>query len=281
MVRARAAWLIWGLVLPTLLLAACGGGDDTDAAAAIGEPTRPFADVTPPFAGDKPPIADDASPAAGGERAGKEKRGPSALELGDRGNPLVQVRRDRRVDLYDRPGGKVIATVGDETEFGSPTAFAVQREHDGWAAVPTAHFENGRLAWLRLDPRRLRAFTVFYEVEIDLSEYRTTVLRRDKVLRSFRVSIGMPEAPTPTGQFAVTDTFRGGLNSGYGCCAVALTARQTRLPPGWLGGDRIAIHGTSGALGARVSHGCVRAADADVSDLVNRLPPGTPVTIRQ
>jgi lipoprotein-anchoring transpeptidase ErfK/SrfK len=91
----------------------------------------------------------------------------------------------------------------------------------------------------------------------------------------------MPEAPTPTGRFAVTDTFRGDLNPAYGCCAVALTARQTRLPSGWLGGDRIAIHGTSGPLGAAISHGCVRAADADVSELVDRLPPGTPVTIRQ
>jgi lipoprotein-anchoring transpeptidase ErfK/SrfK len=91
----------------------------------------------------------------------------------------------------------------------------------------------------------------------------------------------MPEAPTPTGRFAVTDTFRGDLNPAYGCCAVALTARQTRLPSGWLGGDRIAIHGTSGALGAEISNGCVRAADADVSELVDRLPPGTPVTIRQ
>ena len=93
--------------------------------------------------------------------------------------------------------------------------------------------------------------------------------------------MGRPEAPTPTGRFAVTDTFRGGLNAAYGCCAVALTARQTRLPSGWLGGDRIAIHGTSGTLGAPISNGCVRARDADVTKLVDWLPPGTPVTIRQ
>ncbi len=247
------AWLAWGLVTPALLLAGCGD--------------------------DEPNAASE--PVAEAETAEPEPREVPVLELGDVGNPLVQVRRGRSVDLYDRPGGKVLETLGDETEFGSPTAFAVQRGRDGWAAVPTALFENGRLAWLRLDPRRLEAFKVFYEVRIDLSEFRAELVRRDRVVHSFPVSIGMPEAPTPTGRFAVTDTFRGGLNAAYGCCAVALTARQTRLPSGWLGGDRIAIHGTSGTLGAAISNGCVRAEDADVSELVERLPPGTPVTIRQ
>jgi L,D-transpeptidase catalytic domain len=232
-------------------------------------------------------VEEDSSPEAasgddGLERAtGSQGGSARALLLSDAGNPLVQVRRDRSVDLYDEPGGTVIKTVKDETEFGSPTAYAVKRERDGWAGVPTPHFENGRLAWVRLDPRELRAYTVFYEVEVDLSEYQATLLRRDRPIRSFPVSIGRPEAPTPTGEFAVTDTFRGGLNPAYGCCAVALTARQTRLPSGWLGGDRIAIHGTSGTLGAPISTGCVRAEDENVSELVDRLPPGTPVTIRQ
>ena len=239
-----------GLALPVLVLAGCGG-DDSPAA----------------------PV-----PHSVAETIAEQ---PRVLELPKRGHPYVEVRRGRRVDLHAGPGGKVIATVEDETEFGSPTVFAVQRVRDGWAAVPTAHFENGRLAWLRLDARRLRARATHYSVEIDLSEFRTDLLFRDRVVNSFEVSIGMPEAPTPTGRFAVTDTFRGGLNAAYGCCAVALTARQARLPSGWLGGDRIAIHGTSGPLGAAISHGCVRAEDRQVSDLVDRLWPGTPVTIRQ
>lgn len=261
----RVSWLVWGLVLPALLLSACGDDDpDTE--------TRVLQVEV-----EKPP-ADDSDPVAIARPSPRER---IALPLPDEGNPLVRVRSGERVDLYDHPGGKVIKTVGDKTEFQSPTAFAVQRTRGAWAGVPTPYFENGRLAWLRLDRRRLKAFTVFYEVEIDLSEFRTDLLRRSKVVRSFPVSIGMPEAPTPTGRFAVTDTFRGDLNPAYGCCAVALTARQTRLPSGWLGGDRIAIHGTSGALGAEISHGCVRAADQDVSELVDRLPPGTPVTIKQ
>jgi L,D-transpeptidase catalytic domain len=264
MLRVRVAVLA-GAALAVSLVAGCGGDE------------APPADVIAVEQDSSPEAAGEDESLASGSRSGSA--GP--LRLPDAGNPLVQVRRHRRVDLYDEPGGSVIKTVRDETEFGSQTAFAVQRERDDWAAVPTPYFENGRLAWVRLDPRRLKAYTVFYEVEVDLSEYRATLLRRDKPIRSFPVSIGRPEAPTPTGEFAVTDTFRGGLNPVYGCCAVALTARQTRLPSGWLGGDRIAIHGTSGTLGAPISTGCVRAEDENVSELVDRLPPGTPVTIQQ
>jgi len=263
----RVSRLVWGLVLPALLVTACGEDDEPEAAPRVLQ-----VEIEGPPAEDDVDTAPVAKPAP---------RRDIALTLPDRGNPLVQVRDGEKVELRDEPGGKVIETVGDRTEFGSPTAFAIQRTQGAWAGVPTPHFENERLAWLRLDSRRLKAFTVYYEVEVDLSEFRTDLLRRGKVIDSFPVSIVMPEAPTPTGRFAVTDTFRGNLNPAYGCCAVALTARQPRLPSGWLGGDRIAIHGTSGPLGAEISNGCVRAADPFVSELVTRLAPGTPVTIRQ
>lgn len=221
-------------------------------------------------------------PAAEGEAtAAAAPERPHVLELPEADARLVQVRRAAKVALRDAPGGEVLERVGDETEWGSPTVFLVHRTRGAWAAVPTPYFENGRLAWVRLDPRVLRAGSVDVAIEVDLSDFEARLLAEGEVLRSFAITIGMPEAPTPTGRFAVTDTFRGDLNPAYGCCAVALTARQTRLPSGWLGGDRIAIHGTTGPLGAEISHGCVRAADADVAALVRWAPPGTPVTIRQ
>jgi lipoprotein-anchoring transpeptidase ErfK/SrfK len=150
-----------------------------------------------------------------------------------------------------------------------------------WAGVPTPLLSNGDLGWVKLDPSRLRAGWTRYAIDVDLSQ-RTAQLRRDgRVLRSFPVTVGAPGSSTPTGRFAVTDTFRGNLSPAYGCCAVATTARQPNLPSGWLGGDRIAFHGTSGPLGVAVSHGCVRAANDDVNALVNRAPPGSPVVIRQ
>jgi lipoprotein-anchoring transpeptidase ErfK/SrfK len=96
----------------------------------------------------------------------------------------------------------------------------------------------------------------------------------------FAVTVGAPGTETPTRRLAVTGPPRGDLNPAYGCCAVAISATQPQLPSGWLGGNRIAIHGTSGPLGVAASSGCVRAADADVSKLVSQVPLGTPVIIR-
>jgi hypothetical protein len=206
---------------------------------------------------------------------------PEKLRLLGGGNPTVFIRLGQTVDLLDEPGGKVVETVGDTTEFNSRTVFAVEEQKDDWVAVLTPHTENGEPLWLRLDPERLRAGRTIWNIEVDLSEYETRVFENGKLVREFPVSIGMPTAPTPTGRFAVTDTIRGDLNAAYGCCAVATTARQVNVPSGWLGGDRIAIHGTTGPLGAEVSHGCVRAADEDVSALVDTVPPGTPVEVHE
>lgn len=50
----------------------------------------------------------------------------------------------------------------------------------------------------------------------------------------------------------------------------------------WLGGGVLGIHGTDGsaaALGGRVSHGCIRMHNDDISYLAGLLPLGTPVTV--
>lgn len=207
--------------------------------------------------------------------------GRPALELPRRGHPVVWPRAGARVKLRDRPGGKVLGKLGARTEWGSPTVLSVVERRGAWAGVPTPLRRTGELGWVRLDPRRLIAGSVPWEVRVDLSDFRLELWRDRRIVHEFAVAIGAPDSPTPTGRFAVTDTFRGGLSPAYGCCAVALTARQPSLPSGWMGGDRIAIHGTDGPLGAAISHGCVRARDADVGALVKHVPPGTPVIITQ
>jgi L,D-transpeptidase-like protein len=203
------------------------------------------------------------------------------LELSRRGHPIVWLRHGAEIPIRAAPGGKVVKTLRWRTPFGSRTVLAVFRHVGNWAAVPTPLLPNGELGWVKLDPSSLRAGWTRYTIDIDLSQRAAQLRRGDRVLRSFAVSVGAPGSSTPTGRFAITDTFRGNLNPAYGCCAVAITARQLHLPSGWLGGDRIAIHGTIGALGVAISHGCVRAANENVNALVNRAPLGSPVIIRQ
>ena len=256
-------------IVASAVATGCGGNDAPEAQ-----------DATAPESID--PVADKprAETIAEDTQASRPAK-PEVLRLLDVGNPTVFVKLGQTVDLLDEPGGTVVERVGHSTAFGSRTVFSVEDQKDEWVAVLSPHTDNGEPLWVRLDPKRLKSGRSVWDIEVDLSEFETRVYEEGKLVRSFPVSIGMPTAPTPTGRFAVTDTFRGDLNAAYGCCAVATTARQVNLPSGWLGGDRIAFHGTTGPLGAEVSHGCIRAADADVSALVDMVLPGTPVEIHE
>jgi L,D-transpeptidase catalytic domain len=264
-------------------------GDRLDAAPASEPPAEPTRDEgtvpTPPTdapagptagpGGDAPPPDTAAQPPAGSGRPTID------LDLPPGAHGVVWVRRGAEVALRTEPGGGTLAKrVDRRTEFNSPTVFGIVKRIGDWAGVTTPYLPNGHLAWVRLDPRRLKAGWTRLEVVVDLSDRRAALRNGDRTVRSFPVTIGAPGIETPTGHFAVTDTFRGDLDPAYGCCALALSATQPHLPSGWLGGNRIAIHGTSGPLGIAASHGCVRAADADASALVDRVPLGTPVFIR-
>lgn len=239
---------------------------------AASEPARaaPFADVdsstTAPEAVD-PPVA----------KVKESEPNPAASPTDE--SPVVSVRNGQRVKLHDAPGGPPVAAAGDHTEFGSPAVFSVVGNTERWVGVPTPLLPNGKLGWIKADPDKLRGGYVDYSIAVDLSERSADLLKDGVVIHSWPVTVGAPGSETPTGRFAVTDTFRGGLSPAYGCCAVALTATQPDLPSDWPGGDRIAIHGTDEPLGEAASHGCIRSADADVSRLVNTVPLGTPVRI--
>jgi hypothetical protein len=219
------------------------------------------------------------SPRSTPERAGS--RGFERLRLDRRGHPVIWMRLDAHVEIRNAPGGRVVKKVDAHTPFGERQVFSVVKRRGPWAGVPTPYLPNDELGWVKLDRRRLRAGWTPYSILVDLSARRGELLRGGRVLRSFVVTIGAPGSETPTGRFAVTDEFHGQLDpAAYGCCQLALTARQTHLPSGWLGGDRIAIHGTYSPLGVAASHGCIRASDADVRALIKTVPLGAPVVIR-
>ncbi len=255
--------LVTGLAA-AIVAAGCGAGDEPAATGATA-PSKPTA----------------VTPASAPRATAKPKRAkPAVLPVAQRGNPILWVQKGQSAMLRSSPGGTPVKRLKPRTEFGSPTVLSVDHVQGKWAAVPTALLPNGQLGWVKLDPKRLGSGFTNFSIHVDLSDRAAEFLRGRHVIDSFPVTVGAPGVETPTGRFAVTDTFRGNLDeASYGCCAVALTARQPHLPSGWIGGSRIAIHGTSGPLGEALSHGCVRAADEDVSLLVDKVSLGTPVTI--
>lgn len=197
-------------------------------------------------------------------------------------NPALYVKDRHHAKLRTAPGGGVVATdLRPHTAWGSRTTLAVTGVSGEWAQVMTPDLPNGQPGYVKLDRRRLGSYFTYAKIDVDLSTRTVTVISGDRTVRSFPASIGAPGTDTPVGRFAVTDTFRGLTNPDYGCCAVALTAHQPSLPTGWLGGNRIAIHGTYGPVGDAISHGCLRAANSDVRWLVSHVVIGSLVDIHE
>jgi lipoprotein-anchoring transpeptidase ErfK/SrfK len=187
-----------------------------------------------------------------------------------------------RTRILAAPGGRMVAKLTPRTEFGSPQTLLVVARSPGWLGIISALVGNGRVGWIPASAASLRHLAV--EIDVSLSARKLTVLNGGSVLARYTVAIGRPDAPTPTGRFAVTDRLAPRpVSSAYGCCIIALTAHSPHRIQGWAGGDRVAIHSTldTSTLGQAASHGCVRVTLDEGMWLMHHIPLGTPTVIRQ
>jgi hypothetical protein len=240
------------LPLALLVLAGCGGS--------VGAPAAVEPSPTPAF------VADD-------EPAPVVKQRPEAR--------YETARVMRRTTLRSAPGGHVVARVGRRSEFGSPRVLGVVARRGTWLQVIASERTNEQRAWIRAAAVRLGRTDI--SIRVDRSAHRLVLRRGQKVLRRMPIAVGRPGNETPLGRFAVTDLLKTSApDSPYGCCAVALSGHQTKLEPGWPGGDRLAIHGTPNeeTVGTEASLGCMRAYEADIRALLRRVPLGAPVFVR-
>jgi L,D-transpeptidase catalytic domain len=263
-------WMTWrrsfALLLPLLVLIGCGDAVDPSADAAGGRVLSPVKTI----------------PRAESRESSHPRHPPDrrARSLPSPGRLTVQVTRPTR--LRAAPGGAVVGGVLPKTEFRSDTILPVVAQRDGWLGVISKELPNGRIGWIAANAR-LIAHRTRWSVRASLGRREVVVRRSGRVVQRFRVAIGGPSTPTPTGRFAVTDKLlTNDPASVYGCCILALSANQPHTPQGWGGGDRVAIHATNlpETIGTAASLGCMRAPAEEARRLVRTVPLGTVVTIR-
>jgi lipoprotein-anchoring transpeptidase ErfK/SrfK len=183
--------------------------------------------------------------------------------------------------MLSRPHGPAIAKLGLRSEFGSPVVAWVVRLSGSWLGIISPVAGNGRVGWI---PRAATTLSrVNYKLEVSLIRRQVTVLYRGHEVERYTIAVGKPSAPTPTGNFAVTDRLDTGDPTGpYGCCILATSALAPHAIQDWSGGNRIAIHSTpeTSSIGLPVSHGCMRLTLPEGRWLLEHIPLGTPVIIR-
>jgi len=109
-----------------------------------------------------------------------------------------------------------------------------------------------------------------------------------KVVKEYRVAVGAPSFPTPSGRFTIVSMQ---TNPWWYPPSSDWAKDAEPVPPGpsnplgtrWMGLDRedVGIHGTpdSGSIGGFASHGCIRMLISQAEALFTRVDVGTPVII--
>lgn len=182
-----------------------------------------------------------------------------------------------------RPGrGQTVGTMPAGSKYYHfPTVAWVHEVSDngrfGRVMVPYAGVRGS--GWISL--KGLRRSHTSLMVRVDLSAHRLTLLRKGKLILRAPAAIGAPWSPTKPGQYFVTDRVPFSRYSSLGAFAFGISEIQTRLPPGWSGGNQLAIHGTNNpaSIGRSVSAGCVRVGHRVLMRLKPLLQLGTPVVI--
>jgi hypothetical protein len=235
-------------------------------------------------------LGDDGSNAAGGQGDATRPFEPREEELGEPfpSDPESAYRYpvavvDETVTLRDKPLGKPKLRIAPKTEWDSPRVLSVVERQGDWLAVLVPELDNGDVGWIQ-ESEVERLDTVGWAIKADLTTRELEVERDGEVVKTFRIGVGREDHPTPVGRYAVTDKLSvSDPDSPYGCCVVALTGHQTKLPDGWPGGDRLAIHATGdvSGLGKAVSLGCMRSDPRDARWLMETVPLGTPVFVSE
>ncbi|CAA9485418.1 MAG: hypothetical protein AVDCRST_MAG67-2083 [uncultured Solirubrobacteraceae bacterium] len=137
------------------------------------------------------------------------------------------------------------------------------------------------------DKLRKSASTV---ITIEQSSFTLRLFKRLKVVKRYKVAVGLPDYPTPRGLFAIQSKQVNPVwsvpNSPWAGELAGTTvtggSAQNPLKARWLGvSGSVGIHGTGQdySIGTRASHGCIRMHVDDVIALYKRVPLGTPVLI--
>jgi lipoprotein-anchoring transpeptidase ErfK/SrfK len=165
--------------------------------------------------------------------------------------------------------------------YGVPIVLWVEATNakETWGRVELPYVFPRREGWIRL--RGIPRDETLVTVTVDLSEREVRVWKNGELRYHVAGAIGAPSSPTPPGKYFVTDRVPFAASSAYGSFAFGISGTQPRLPPGWSGGDQLAIHGTNEpwTIGTAASAGCIRVSAWALSRFKPLLRLGTPVIV--
>lgn len=199
------------------------------------------------------------------------------------GAPAAEIARVRGsgVGLYATPGAaRPASTLSSPNAYGAVRVLLVTGHSGDWLRVLLPTRPNGAQAWVRSSEVTLSSTT--WRLVIRLGALRFAVYDGTRTVRTGQIAVGTKDTPTPPGRYYLTELLQSPNPDGdYGPYAYGLSGHSPTLKHFGGGPAQLAVHGTNdpALLGHRVSHGCIRIRNADITYLAHHLVLGTPVTV--
>ena len=149
-----------------------------------------------------------------------------------------------------------------------------------WVEVYLPVRPNGSTGWVKAADVTLARNP--YRIEVQLAEFKLLVFKDDQQIKEIPIGVAKDNTPTPGGLYYTTELIKTPDPSGaYGPYAFGLSGFSDTLTTFNGGPGQLGIHGTNqpGAIGSKVSHGCIRMSNENITALAQMLPLGTPVQV--
>lgn len=118
-------------------------------------------------------------------------------------------------------------------------------------------------------------------IVINIPAMQLRLYRNKELEKSYRIAVGKPSTPSPTGSFRLATLVKD--PAWYGKKRVVMAGAGNPVGSRWMGLSEkgYGIHGTNApkSIGRAASHGCIRMKNADAEDLFQRVKVGDAVEI--
>ena len=185
------------------------------------------------------------------------------------------------VNVYDTPdAAKPARSLTSPNVNGVPVVFLVDGRQSNWLRVLLPVRPNGSTGWIRSSDVTLSLHN--FHIEVRLSEFRIKVTQGNDLILETSIGVAKDNTPTPGGRYYTTELLRPPTpTTVYGTYAYGLSGFSDTFETFNGGPGQLGIHGTNDptSIGQKVSSGCVRLRNEDISRLAALLPLGVPVQI--
>jgi L,D-transpeptidase catalytic domain len=140
---------------------------------------------------------------------------------------------------------------------------------------------NGSIGWI--DRPKLELRRNDWRIDINRETFTLTLYFENQVKKQIKIGIGDEVTPTPKGVYYTLYSAKPKTaGTVFGAFVIGLSGFSEVLSADFNGSEaRLGLHGTNkpALIGSKVSKGCIRMNDEDITYLVENLPLGTPVHV--